>query len=69
MCPGLPGAEGSGDICDSVALSSSSAGCLRSLSSELVHMEATATPLAQPDLSEARFLLVQPPPVQGTGRP
>ena len=63
VCPGLQGAgerpaEGSGDLCDSVALSSSSVGCLRSLSSELVHMEAATTPLTQPDLSETRFLLV-----------
>ena len=42
-------------------------GAIRSLSSELVHVGPTTTRLTQPDLSETRFLHVQPLPTGGRG--
>lgn len=42
-------------------------GAMRSLSSELVHVGPTTTRLTQPDLSETRFLHVQPLPPRGRG--
>lgn len=40
---------------------------MRPLSSKLVHVGPTTTPLTQPDLSETRFLHVQPLPPGGWG--
>ena len=42
-------------------------GAIRSLSSELVHVGPTTTRLTQPDLSETRFLHVQPLPTGDRG--